>query len=111
VELGVAYVEFALEHPSHFKVMWEGVVPKDKYPNVKQAAYEAYQMLEEAVIDLLPKSFAEEQQALMVAAWGVVHGYAALVLGGEFEIVGAQRGTKKLLRRSLHLLVDQFVGA
>jgi AcrR family transcriptional regulator len=108
VELGVAYVEFAVEHPSHFRVMWEGAVPKDKYPKVQQAAYEAYLILERAVIELIPRSSLERQQALIAAAWSVVHGYAALALGGEFEIVGAQKGDEKLLRRTLHLLVDQF---
>ncbi len=29
VEMGVAYVDFALEHRSHFKVMWEGGNSKD----------------------------------------------------------------------------------
>jgi AcrR family transcriptional regulator len=108
VELGVAYVEFALDHPSHFKVMWEGVISKDKYPNVQQTAYEAYLILQQAVVDLLQGSSPERQHALTVAAWSVVHGYAALALGGEFEMVGAHKGNERLLRRSLHLLVDQF---
>ena len=111
VQLGLAYVEFALEHPSHFKVMWEGVIPKDNYPAVQQAAHESYLILQQAVLDLLPRSSPDRQQALIAAAWSIVHGYAALTLGGEFEIVGAHQGDEKLLRQSLHLLVDQFAGA
>ena len=30
VEMGVAYVDFALQHRSHFKVMWEGGISKEK---------------------------------------------------------------------------------
>ncbi|MGC2401042.1 MAG: TetR/AcrR family transcriptional regulator [Acidobacteriaceae bacterium] len=108
VEMGVAYVEFALDHPSHFKVMWEGVVPKDKYPQLRQAAHQAYLLLQQAVLDLLPKSSPARQQALIVAAWSIAHGYATLALGRELEVVTKQKIDKKLLRQSLHLLVDQF---
>ena len=52
--MGVAYVEFALQHRSHFKVMWEGGISKEKYPEVGQTAYEAYLLLEKAALDLLP---------------------------------------------------------
>ena len=48
VEMGVAYVDFALEHRSHFKVMWEGGISKEKYPEVGKTAYEAYLLLEGA---------------------------------------------------------------
>ena len=52
--MGVAYVEFALQHRSHFKVMWEGGISKAKYPEVGQTAHEAYLLLEKAALDLLP---------------------------------------------------------
>ena len=42
VEMGVAYVDFALEHRSHFKVMWESGIPKEKYPEVGKVGREAY---------------------------------------------------------------------
>jgi AcrR family transcriptional regulator len=107
-EMGVAYVDFAFEHPSHFKVMWEGAVPKDKYPQLRQAAQESYLLLERAVLDLLPKSSPARQRAVIAAAWSIAHGYAALALGRELELVTDEKIDKKLLRQSLHLLVDQF---
>jgi AcrR family transcriptional regulator len=106
VEMGVAYVEFALQHRSHFKVMWEGGFPKSKYPEVGQTAYEAYLLLEKAALDLLPG--AHRQQALISTAWSVVHGYATLTLEGELPGAGIDQSGKKLLRQSLHLLLDQF---
>src|ERR1700733_13631329 len=38
VEMGVAYVEFALQHRAHFKVMWESGISKANYPEVGEAA-------------------------------------------------------------------------
>lgn len=110
VEMGVAYVEFALNHPSHFKVMWERAIPKNKYPRVRQAGHEAYLLLQQAVLDLLPESSPARQQALIAAAWSLAHGYASLALEREMEVVTAEKSNKKLLRQSLHLLLDQFAG-
>jgi AcrR family transcriptional regulator len=101
VEMGVAYVEFALQHPAHFKVMWESGLCKADYPEVHQTAYQAYQLLEAAAMDLLPAPHAG--RALVNAAWSLVHGYATLTLDGELDT--------KLLRRTLHLLVDQFAAS
>jgi AcrR family transcriptional regulator len=100
VEMGVAYVNFALEHRSYFEVMWESGISKEKYPQVGQVAREAYLLLEKAATDLLPGEPAERQQALVATAWSVVHGYASLAIEGEFN--------QDRLRPSLHLLVDQF---
>jgi AcrR family transcriptional regulator len=102
VEMGVAYVEFALEHPAHFKVMWDSTVPKDK------AADQAYGLLAQAVHERLPGAPPDKQRALITAAWSIAHGYAALALSGELEAASKQKLNKKLLRQTLHLLVDQF---
>jgi AcrR family transcriptional regulator len=109
VEMGVAYVDFALVHRSHFKVMWESGMSKEKYPAVGKAGDEAYLLLEKAVIDLLPEAPAGRQQALVAAAWSIVHGYASLTLEGALRIVPTAGNEKKRLRQTLHLLLDQFV--
>jgi AcrR family transcriptional regulator len=108
VEMGVAYVDFALEHRSHFKVMWESGLPKEKYPDVGKAGDEAYLLLEKAVIDLLPGAPAGRQQALVAAAWSLVHGYASLTLENALRVVATSGNDKKRLRQTLHLLLDQF---
>ncbi len=108
VEMGVAYVDFALVHRPHFKVMWEGGVSKEKYPEVARTAYEAYLLLEGAARDLLPAAPPARQQALVASAWSLVHGFATLTLERELEVVAADQEAKKLLRQSLHLLLDQF---
>jgi len=96
VEMGVAYVDFALQHRSHFKVMWESGVAK------------AYLLLEDAAKDLHPRAHPPRQQALVRAAWSVVHGYAMLTLEGELPAHGSEQSARNLLRQSLHLLLDQF---
>jgi AcrR family transcriptional regulator len=108
VEMGVAYVDFALEHRSHFKVMWESGIPKENYPQVGKVAHEAYLLLEKAAMDLLPEAPAGRQQALVATAWSIVHGYASLTLENELDVVAKGGNEKKRLRQALHLLLDQF---
>jgi AcrR family transcriptional regulator len=108
VEMGVAYVDFALQHRSHFKVMWEGGIAKANYPEMRQTALQAYLLLEEAAKDLHPQAHPARQQALVRAAWSVVHGYAMLTLEGELPSHGSEQSVRNLLRQSLHLLLDQF---
>ena len=108
VEMGVAYVDFALEHRSHFKVMWESGIPKENYPEVGKAGQEAYLLLEKAAIDLLPGAPAGRQQALVAAAWSMVHGYASLTLESELRADVTGGDDKKRLRQTLHLFLDQF---
>ena len=111
VEMGVAYVEFAVQHRSHFKVMWEGGISKAKFPELEQTAYQAFLLLERAaidLIDLLPGPRPARQQALVCAAWSMVHGYATLTLERELDVVAKEQSGQKLLRQTLHLLLDQF---
>jgi AcrR family transcriptional regulator len=107
-EMGVAYVEFAIQHKSHFKVMWEGGIPKAEYPMVEQPAYQAFLLLQQAAIDLLPRAKPDRQQALVSAAWSLVHGYATLMLEHELDVVAGAQSDMKQLRQSIHLLLDQF---
>jgi AcrR family transcriptional regulator len=107
VEMGVAYVNFALRHRAHFKVMWEGGPSKHKYPEVEEIAHQAYLLLEGAALDLMPGAPRERQQALIAAAWTTVHGFASLALEKELDVIGAKQNAE-LLRKTLHVLLDQF---
>ena len=107
VEMGVAYVDFALRHRAHFKVMWEGGLNKNDYPEVAETAYQAYLLLEGAALDLLPEAPRDRQQALITAAWTTVHGFASLTLEKELDVVGSKQSSV-LLRHTLHILLDQF---
>ena len=108
VEMGVAYVDFALHHRSHFQVMWESGIIQANHPEMQQTAQQAYRLLEDAANGLLPRAHPSRQQALVRAAWSLVHGYAMLTLAGEFPAHGSEPSDRNLLRQSLHLLVDQF---
>lgn len=85
-QLGVAYVRFALTHPSHLRIMF-GPEIRDK------TAHPALRMASERAFGLLVGAIVEAQRArrvrrgnpeeLAVAAWALVHGLSALLIDGQ----------------------------
>jgi len=87
-ELGIAYVRFALAHPSHLRIMF-GPEIRDKttHPSLHAAGEHAF--------GLLVATVAEAQRAghvrrgnpedLAVSAWALVHGLSALLIDGQLQ--------------------------
>ncbi len=77
-EIGETYVRFALEQPQRFRLMFGGVLPPGRYPELNGAAKGAYQALAEAFRDL------PRPELAAAAAWSLVHGLSHLLLDGHF---------------------------
>ncbi len=94
-EMGEAYVRFALEEPQRFRLMFGGVLPLAKHPELGAAARAAHEALVAAFKDL------PRPQLAAAAAWSLVHGLSQLLLDGHFatqdteafvrEVIGAVR--------------------
>src|SRR5437879_10565885 len=77
-EMGEAYVRFALQQPQRFRLMFGGLVPMTKYPELRNAAQGAYQALIEAVKEL------PRPELAAAAAWSLVHGLSHRLVEGRF---------------------------
>ncbi|GAB08815.1 putative TetR family transcriptional regulator [Gordonia araii NBRC 100433] len=87
VDMGVAYVGFALAHPSHFAVMFEPSLHRCGDPGLAEAGAQARAALATGVADALHGSGGDgDDQETQLAAWSLVHGYATLVLSGAIEV-------------------------
>jgi AcrR family transcriptional regulator len=87
VELGRAYVRWALDHPDFYLVMFGAEVERDGYPGLGRAAEAAFGVLLEA-IDAARSDGAlqtEDARALAGSLWSVVHGAASLDIGGDLH--------------------------
>ncbi|MCD1285483.1 MULTISPECIES: TetR/AcrR family transcriptional regulator [unclassified Brevibacterium] len=91
VEMGVAYVRFALEYPAYFSVMFQPHLLHDDDPQLRSAQQRAKQALAEGVDAAFGGVASEESR---IAAWSMVHGYATLVLGGAVEVDDAIAGAR-----------------
>lgn len=77
-EMAEAYVRFAVEQPQRFRLMFGGVLPLAKYPELSTAAQGSYQALVEAFKEL------PRPELAAAAAWSLVHGLSHLLLDGHF---------------------------
>jgi AcrR family transcriptional regulator len=80
-DVAVAYVQFALERPSLFRIMFGEPCNRDNDERV--AATEAVSLyLREIVARCFPQS---NPEALAPALWALVHGFAFLFLDGKLD--------------------------
>lgn len=99
LELGVAYVRFALEHPAHFRVMFSLAGGAQAKPPSKMPA--GFSLLVDSVARLHPHASAAAQKDLVLACWSAVHGYAVLYLEGAFAATVQLDEPEAQLRRTL----------
>ena len=79
LELGVAYVRFAVDHRAHFEVMFRPELYRPDDPAVVAARSRTAARLRGGVSALAGPSSAERDT---LAAWSIVHGFATLWLAG-----------------------------
>jgi AcrR family transcriptional regulator len=102
--MGVAYIRFAVENPSHYRVMFSRFVdPEPKEPQLAAEAGGAFQALVDAIAALQHEKHARSDDAVLVArfVWSVVHGVAMLAIDGQIPEPG---GVDELTRYALRAL-------
>jgi len=86
IETAWAYVQFALNEPDRFKLMFSSVLEKEKdYPDFVEVSQQNFQQVVEVVeicqrAEMLKTGPAE---LTAVSVWGAVHGLIMLVLEGQ----------------------------
>ncbi len=88
LEVGVAYVLFAHEHPSHYAVMTSSELSYDPDDSdLAEAASESMEILMQAIRDgqLAGTIEAGDPRVLAAAAWASVHGLAGLLATGQLR--------------------------
>jgi AcrR family transcriptional regulator len=106
IELGLAYLRFALGHPAHIRVMF-GMAGKALPPDPTELRHGqiGYALLVESVAALDPHAPEDLQHDLVVASWSIVHGYALLQLDGVLASTGSTGDPETQLRRALARLL------
>lgn len=93
-EQGVGYVRFALRYPGRFGIMFRTGVHRDA--EMERAGHAAFQVLENGVRELFgiaPEApLSAQQHVALMSIWSVVHGFAQLLLAGEFDHVAGKGG-------------------
>lgn len=85
LELGVAYVEFATQHPAHFAVMFQPTLTDPDDTALTEASDGAFGELRAGVAAIAPHSSTEDAAAAVTATWSLMHGLATLELTGNLD--------------------------
>jgi AcrR family transcriptional regulator len=92
--MGVAYVRFAVENPSHYRVMFGGFVAARGDACDAELAVEAegaFRALVDALVALQRDAVVRADDAVLMArhVWALVHGIATLGIDGQLPEPGA----------------------
>jgi AcrR family transcriptional regulator len=90
--MGHAYVQFALAHRSHYRVMFGGFVANvDCDPELRVVASSAFRVLVDALIELQQAGLVRsgDPEALAIFVWSSVHGVSMLGIDGQLARPGA----------------------
>jgi AcrR family transcriptional regulator len=103
--MGAAYVHFAMENPSYYRVMFGGFVDQEsRDPELATEAMAAFQALVDALATLQRGSLLRDDDTVLMAryVWALVHGMATLGVDGHLREPGA---VEDLLRYAVERLL------
>ena len=97
---GVGYVEFALNNPALFRLMFSKTSRKYfERADVRTQASASYRMLEGVISQLQANS--ADSKAATSAAWAIVHGLAELMLEGQIATPTTRGQRREFVRKIL----------
>jgi len=82
IEIGVGYVRFAVDHRAHFEVMFRPELYDRADPVLAAARQRAGESLRAGIAGLPDAPVGPDAERARLSAWSIVHGFAALWLGG-----------------------------
>lgn len=108
IELGRAYVRWAVAHPDHYRVMFGSEISKEAHPALAVAADQAFGDLIAAIATCQEVGIVEGRDPRSVAAplWSLVHGVASLAIGGELSAVGIQQDPEIIIAGAVAQLLS-----
>jgi AcrR family transcriptional regulator len=88
--LAVNYILFAIDHPSHYEVMWRDDLYDSGDPALVAARAGVFDVFYRSVAAGTGELGSKRFEGAVAAAWSVVHGFATLWLSGNLEpIIGS----------------------
>jgi len=98
IETAWAYVQFALNEPDRFKLMFSSVLEKEKeYPEFVEISQDNFQQLVEIVELCQQANILKDGESDLIAlsVWGTVHGFVSLLLEGQISHAVLEKGSLK----------------
>lgn len=119
IAMGVAYVEFALSHPTHYHLMFGAVLGDfSDYDMLLNASADCFATVTDVQHELVQgRGLEVDEQRLAGVVWAGVHGIASLQLNmgnketaSKSEPLNALRTVRSDVKDSITLMFGQLVG-
>jgi AcrR family transcriptional regulator len=107
---GLGYVQFAVAHPAHFRVMFHPDLRQaGRFPTLTDLRREVYAQLEEALQALNSAKLlaAANVEDIALTSWATVHGLATLLVDGQVREEPDK--VEALVKRVLAVQADGFL--
>jgi AcrR family transcriptional regulator len=98
IDAAKAYVRFALDHPGHYKVMFDKALYDPTDPALRAAEAEAATELNAGVATLADPRAQADPSGAALAAWSLVHGFALLTLNSAVADTDPIDTTERIAR-------------
>jgi AcrR family transcriptional regulator len=85
IDVGLAYVQFAVDHPAHFEVMWRPDLYRADDPDLVVAEAQTSALLYGPAGEEFPDA---DRTRVATAGWAFVHGFASLWINGNLKHLG-----------------------
>ena len=113
--IGKAYLDFALEKPGYFRLMFSSGIDPSEHEPLRKASENGFEVLRSVVRECLPDGDGQAITEKSLAAWGMIHGFALIKLGGhahpDFQEISDNRKLAEVATRHLHPnLLDKYPG-
>src|SRR6516164_9113623 len=108
--MGKAYVQFAVAHPSHYRVMFGGFIESAaKDDHFIAEAKAAFQVLVDALVEQQNAGDIRRDDPMMMArfVWALVHGTAMLVIDGQLPDRAQQDALEDYMFERLYASIRQ----
>lgn len=104
IQLGEAYINFALDNPAHYRLLFDQrFFEGDKYAVVQGLAMRAFELLRVTSSRCLKAESTTSDKILLAnIAWASVHGLSALLMNGQIRGV---KNRKQFVRKSCERLL------
>jgi AcrR family transcriptional regulator len=101
--IGKAYLDFAVGHPAHFKLMFRSeLVRAEKHESAGECAQSAFDVL----VSTASEAAGAPDPTFVLTAWSLAHGLATLLLEGKLEKKFGN--SKRAQLAAAHAVLDSF---
>jgi AcrR family transcriptional regulator len=101
-DIGVAYVEFAQNHPATYRVMYDCARRVDAMPESEEHDKSGFAMVKDAIREAAGGEISEVDAHLAaIAAWCAVHGLAEMRGFAEFQTLKSELGGEEAFLRGV----------